>query len=134
LKTSLLEKIVPSKDVLTQEVSGEMVLMDLSSEQYFGLDAIGTRVWNLLDQGTAPVGLLSILLREYEVEQQQLESDIEELLGQLLEAGLVRVGEEGMSAHAWVEHQGVATNDRKDIGEHFKVFSSDSASKKADVP
>lgn len=69
--------------------------MDLSSEQYFGLDAVGTRVWNLLDQGTAPADLLSILLREYEVEQLQLESDIEELLGQLLEAGLVRVGAEG---------------------------------------
>ena len=95
MKTSLLEKVVPSKDVLTQEVSGEMVLMDLSSEQYFGLDAVGTRVWNLLEQGTAPADLLSILLREYEVEQQQLESDIEELLGQLLEAGLVRVGAEG---------------------------------------
>ena len=95
MKTSLLEKVVPSKNVLTQEVSGEMVLMDLSSEQYFGLDAVGTRVWNLLDQGTAPADLLSILLREYEVEQLQLESDIEELLGQLLEAGLVRVGAEG---------------------------------------
>ena len=95
MKTSLLEKVVPSKDVLTQEVSGEMVLMDLSSEQYFGLDAVGTRIWNLLDQGTAPADLLSILLREYEVEQQQLESDIEELLGQLLEAGLLRVGAEG---------------------------------------
>ena len=95
MKTSLLEKVVPSKDVLTQEVSGEMVLMDLSSEQYFGLDAVGTRVWNLLDQGISPADLLSILLREYEVEQQQLESDIEELLGQLLEAGLVRVGAEG---------------------------------------
>lgn len=95
MKTSLLEKVVPSKDVLTQEVSGEMVLMDLSSEQYFGLDAVGTRVWNLLDQGIAPADLLSILLREYEVEQLQLESDIEELLGQLLEAGLVRVGAEG---------------------------------------
>ena len=95
MKTSLLEKVVPSKNVLTQEVSGEMVLMDLSSEQYFGLDAVGTRVWNLLGQGTAPADLLSILLREYEVEQQQLESDIEELLGQLLEAGLVRVGAEG---------------------------------------
>jgi hypothetical protein len=95
LKTSLLEKVVPCKDVLTQEVSGEMVLMDLSSEQYFGLDAVGTRIWNLLDQGTAPADLLSILLREYEVEQQQLESDIEELLGQLLEAGLLRVAAEG---------------------------------------
>ena len=95
MKTSLLEKVVPSKNVLTQEVSGEMVLMDLSSEQYFGLDAVGTRVWNLLDQGASPADLLSILLREYEVEQQQLESDIEELLGQLLEAGLVRVGAEG---------------------------------------
>ena len=40
-----------SPDVLFQEVSGEMVLLDLNSEQYFGLDEIGARIWSLLESG-----------------------------------------------------------------------------------
>ena len=44
-------RIEISEDVLFQEVGGETVLLDLASEQYFGLDAVGTRIWQLLGEG-----------------------------------------------------------------------------------
>ena len=37
------QRFTVSPDVLFQEVSGEMVLLDLASESYFGLDEIGAR-------------------------------------------------------------------------------------------
>ncbi len=40
-----------SEEALFQEVSGETVLLDLVSENYFGLDETGTRVWALLNEG-----------------------------------------------------------------------------------
>ena len=40
-----------SDNVLSQEVAGETVLLDLASESYFGLDEVGTRVWQMLKQG-----------------------------------------------------------------------------------
>ena len=44
---NLNQTITLSPDVISQEVSGETVLLDLESENYFGLDAVGTRIWQL---------------------------------------------------------------------------------------
>jgi hypothetical protein len=78
-----------SRDVLFQEVSGETVLLDLESEQYFGLDAVGTRIWSLLKEGRAVREMVETLLAEYEVEREQLAGDVRELLAALLDAGLI---------------------------------------------
>lgn len=83
-------KVTVSEEVLFQEVSGETVLLDLASESYFGLDEIGTRVWALLNEGKAVGEVVDTLLQEYEVEKQALESDIDQLLDKLLDAGLVK--------------------------------------------
>ena len=78
-----------SRDVLFQEVGGETVLLDLASEQYFGLDAVGTRVWQLLNEGLGQGETVDTLLDEYEVERERLEADVRELLASLLDAGLI---------------------------------------------
>ena len=84
-------KFAVSGDVLFQEVSGETVLLDLNSESYFGLDEVGTRVWQLLSGGNSVAAMLDVLLNEYDVEREQLEMDVEELLNSLIEAGLITV-------------------------------------------
>ena len=78
-----------SRDVLFQEVGGETVLLDLASEQYFGLDEVGTRIWQLLNEGLGQGAMVDVLLDEYEVERARLETDVRELIGSLLEAGLI---------------------------------------------
>ena len=80
------------KDVLFQEVGGETVLLDLDSERYFGLDAVGTRVWALINEGMALGEVINTLLEEYEVDRVTLESDVEALLESLREAGLIAPG------------------------------------------
>ena len=78
-----------SNDVLFQEVSGETVLLDLESEQYFGLDEVGTRIWALLNEGQSVDAIVETLLAEYEVGREQLAGDVRELLAALLDAGLI---------------------------------------------
>ena len=85
------QKVTISPEVLFQEVSGEMVLLDLSSESYFGLDAVGARIWGLLESGNSVGEVLDTLMQEYEVERETLEVDVGELLDRLLEAGLIGV-------------------------------------------
>ena len=80
-----------SSEVLFQEISGEIVLLDLASESYFGLDEIGARVWGLLNEGKKMGQVLETLLQEYEVDRKTLEADVEELLGDLVEAGLIKI-------------------------------------------
>lgn len=74
---------------MSQEVSGETVLLDLQSESYFGLDEVGTRVWQLLQEKDDLQGVYDVMLAEYDVEPDQLKDDLEELLGKLSDSGLV---------------------------------------------
>jgi hypothetical protein len=82
-----------SADVLSQEVNGETVLLNLQGEAYFGLNEVGTRIWQLLQSGRSAGEIMTTLLDEYDVPRRQLEQDVSDLLTRLLEAGLVEAGE-----------------------------------------
>lgn len=86
---SLQQKVTISSEVLSQEVDGETVLLDLESESYFGLDEVGTRIWQLLNEGSNLQTVFDILLGEYDVDEKQLEKDIQDHVARLVEAGLV---------------------------------------------
>jgi Coenzyme PQQ synthesis protein D (PqqD) len=83
------QKLKQSEDVLHQELSGETVLLNLKTEHYFGLDPVGTRIWQLLGETSNAEDVVKTLLDEYEVEEAQLRADVERLLGELASAGLV---------------------------------------------
>ena len=84
-------KLKISPEVHSQEVGGETVLLDLQSESYFGLDEVGTRIWQLLQQNGEVQSIFETILDEYNVEEVQLRRDLEELVEKLLEAGLVSI-------------------------------------------
>lgn len=85
------DRVTVSPEVLSQEVGGETVLLDLRSDFYFGLDEIGTRVWQLLQSGLSLQELIDMMLDEYEVKRETLEADVGELLDKLLAAHLVSI-------------------------------------------
>jgi hypothetical protein len=78
-----------SSEVVTQEIAGETVVLDLNSESYFGLDQIGTRLWQLLQQQKNLQGITEIMLNEYDVEEKQLQNDLQKLVSELVDEGLI---------------------------------------------
>ena len=80
-----------SSEVLTQEVGGETVILDLKSETYFGLDKVGTRIWQLLVEQEDIRTITATMMNEYDVEENQVEKDIQNLLVKLDEAGLINL-------------------------------------------
>ena len=91
MEISLNTRIVVSPEVLMQEISGESVLLDLKSESYFGLDEVGTRIWRLIERDGELMAVHAALLAEYDVDAARLERDLKELIGRLVNAGLVAV-------------------------------------------
>jgi Coenzyme PQQ synthesis protein D (PqqD) len=81
--------LIRSDQVLFQEVGGEAVLLDLVSEQYFGLNPVGTRVWELLDDTTPLSGVHRTLCAEFDMRKDQIGQDLLALARSLLDAGLV---------------------------------------------
>jgi len=86
---SLNQEARISPDVLFQEVGGEAVLLDLKSESYFGLNEVGTRIWQLIEVNGNLTHVLDIMLDEYDVAPERMEADLMDLVGRLTEAGLV---------------------------------------------
>ena len=82
-----------SKEVLAQQVSGETVLLDLSGESYFGLDEVGTRIWQLLQEQGDVQKAYNTLLEEYDVDAEQLQTDLEGIITKLKDAGLITLSE-----------------------------------------
>jgi hypothetical protein len=75
--------------VMFNRVGDEVVLLDLDSGTYFGLDSVGGRMWDLLS-GSATVGeTIETMLGEYEIEREVLERDVLRLVSELEEKGLI---------------------------------------------
>jgi hypothetical protein len=79
------------RDVLVSELAGESVILNLNSECYFGLDPMGTRMWTALTNSESIQAAYDGLLSEYDVGEERLRRDLTDLIGKLLEQGLVEV-------------------------------------------
>ena len=80
-----------SDDVLHQNMGGDSVLLDLGSEHYFGLNAVGTAVWEWLSEDSRLSAIHSRLCEKYPVEPTVLEQDLVDLMVALRQAGLVTI-------------------------------------------
>ena len=87
----LNKKVTFSDTVFAQEVDGEMVLLDMNSENYFGLDEVGTAIWQAMQEKETLQEVLDVLLEQYEVESDVLEKDLTDFVGKLKESGLIEV-------------------------------------------
>jgi len=82
-------RLEASSSVVTREIGGEMVLMDLESGSYFGLNSVGGQVWQALEEGKTIKQLCDQIEEEFDVPRDQLEQDITSLVEELLERKLV---------------------------------------------
>ena len=87
------QKVTFAETVFAQEVDGEMVLLDMESENYFGLDEVGTAIWQAMQEHGNLRDVFNTLLEQYDVEAEVLEKDLFDFVGKLLESGLVEVTE-----------------------------------------
>ena len=90
---TLETRIVVPKDVLFSKVDEEMVLLNLINGKYFSLDDVGTRMWILIAEHRQLKTVYRSLLKEYQVDPQQLERDLLALTDQLVANNLLQISE-----------------------------------------
>jgi Coenzyme PQQ synthesis protein D (PqqD) len=79
-----------SKDVVFRDLEGEMVLLNLATGVYFGLDPVGTRIWELLASGRSSDEIVGALTAEYDVDAETCRADLARFLGTLRDNELVQ--------------------------------------------
>jgi len=85
--------VVASKNQISSELGQEAVILNLKTGVYHGLDAVGGRIWNLIQQPTTVTDIKNVIVDEYEVEPERCEQDLLELLQSLAEEGLIEVSD-----------------------------------------
>ena len=83
--------ISPGKDVIHSNLADEVVLLDLKSGVYHGLEAVGARIWELLASPVSVRQVRDALIEEYDVDPRQCEQDLLQLIEELRNHGLVEV-------------------------------------------
>jgi hypothetical protein len=78
-----------SPDVVFRDLEGEAVILDLSSGRYFGLNAVGTRIWTLLDAATPIERIVQTIAEEYDADAGQIGRDVKALIDELASRGLI---------------------------------------------
>jgi hypothetical protein len=79
------------RHVLVRLLDQESVLLNLETERYFGLDETGTRMWQLVTTSPSIDAAYQELLAEYDVQPELLRENLTELLGHLVEHGLLQI-------------------------------------------
>ena len=83
--------VVAPKDQVSSDLGGEVAILDLKAGVYYGLDAVGARIWSLIEEPRTVNEIRDILLEEYDVEPERCERDLLALLRRLADEGLVEV-------------------------------------------
>ena len=83
--------LVTAKDIISSDLVGEVVILDLKTGVYYGLDAVGARVWTLIEESRSVGDIRDIIVSEYEVGPDRCEQDLLSLLEDLNARGLVEI-------------------------------------------
>jgi hypothetical protein len=84
-----IARIAPN--TLYREVQGETVLLHLDSGEYFGLDDVGTRMWQLIVEKGDLAEVEAALVEEFDADPAQLSQDLRQLVDDLVARRLIEV-------------------------------------------
>lgn len=86
---TLPARIARSAEAMASRVGDETVILHLGSGTYFGLDPVGTRIWELLESPQSLEALHASLLAEFDVAAEVLWADIRAFLDKLFAHGII---------------------------------------------
>ncbi|MFM2045541.1 MAG: coenzyme synthesis protein [Pseudomonadota bacterium] len=84
-------RVCARTDLLSTEVDGEAVMMDVESGLYFTLDPVGTRIWKGLAEPVEVAALCRVLEQEYDAPLPVIERDVLALMQDLAARNLITV-------------------------------------------
>jgi hypothetical protein len=84
-------RLAASEHVRCKRFDDDLVMVDLQGGEYFALDAVGARMWDLLIAGKTPAAVAAALTAEYEASEDEMLRDCTTLANELLKRGLLIV-------------------------------------------
>ena len=83
--------ITKNQEIDDTDVDGEKVMMNLDKGQYFMMNEVGSRIWEIIETPIHVKGIVEKLREEYDVDEQTCTDKVLEFLKSLNEADLIKV-------------------------------------------
>lgn len=91
MEISQSTRVVLSAAQISTTIEDEEVILHVDSGAYFGLDGVGGRIWELLDDDPAVGEIEATIHDEFAVDREQVEIDVRAFVAELESEGLVRL-------------------------------------------
>jgi hypothetical protein len=80
-----------NEDIVASDIDDEKVMMSVEKGQYYSLDPVGSRVWELIEKPIKVSCLIDELVLKYDVDRKTCERDVVAFLDELNEDGILQV-------------------------------------------
>jgi hypothetical protein len=87
---TLGDSVSVPEGVVSRELDGETVLLNLDTGIYFGLDAVGSDMWHAIQSSASLGDAVSLIEAQYDGDPAVLRDDLLRLVNQMLAKGLVQ--------------------------------------------
>ena len=85
-----MEKFIQNKAIVQSKIGEEVVMLDMDSGFYFGLNSVASVIWGMLANEIGFEALIDQLMTQFDVERALCEADTLELLDQMLDKNIIR--------------------------------------------
>ena len=87
----MMTVVTHGNEHIATEIDSRVVMMSVEQGKYYGLDSVGSRIWNLLEQPRRIMEVCAIIQDEFAVERETCERDVLEFIDRLVAVNLLRV-------------------------------------------
>jgi len=90
---SLSTKIYKNKNIISNQIDGETVIMRIEENDYFQLDETGTYIWNIIDKPISVIEISDKIIEHFGISREQSENDMLNFINELSRKKIVITGD-----------------------------------------
>jgi len=90
---SLSTKVYKNKNIISNQIDGETVIMRIEENDYFQLDETGTFIWNIIDKPISVIEISNKIIEHFGISREQSENDMLNFINELSRKKIVITGD-----------------------------------------
>ena len=88
---SIDSEVVATRNQVSCDLQGEAAILNLENGVYYGLNPVGARIWELIQEPRNVADIRNTILEEYDVDEERCQDDLLQLLREMETHGLIEV-------------------------------------------
>jgi hypothetical protein len=84
-------KIVRNNEIISSDMDDETVMMNIEKGEYYGINPIGSRIWELIETPRKVSNICEKLCEEYDVTQEKCNNDVMHFLNHMAEKKIITI-------------------------------------------